>query len=143
MAKRKPRRPRTIDQVGAINDPVDPFGIPPGFDPSQTDSQGGTITWTNSPDPDLMQAIVPSGTPLDTTVVGISRVFDYPSRGNDTWYAPTTAAIARGKFNAAVETVQATAQDIAHAAQSAINYAPIILLALAALYVFSQMGHSK
>lgn len=141
MAKRRPRRPRTFDQFGAASD-FNPFDTPifgqdaPPFDAS-------SVQWIQSSDPDLMQAVVPNGTPLPTDITGISRVFNYPQQGVDTWYAPTTYAIARGKVNAAIETAQAVGNDIAAAAKKAFDYGPMILLGIVAVYLFSQWGKYK
>lgn len=143
--KRK-RKARTFDaagaDLGAIDTNIDPFSTSTPFDPGATDAGGGPVfwNWIPSPDPNMMQATVPTGTPFPSDLVYGGQRNDYPTSGNVTYYAATAAAIARGKINAAVETVQATAEDIAAAAKKALDYGPLILLAVAALFLFSKFG---
>ena len=128
MAKRRPKA-RTFDGVtgAAVSGIMDP-------------ADSG----------DFIHTVVPNDTPtpMDGSVVAVAR--DLPSPGQTTWYSPTTAAIASGRVQAAVDTLEATGAQLTQAGESIIgaasaitqNFIPI-LIGLAALYLLFEFEKSK
>jgi hypothetical protein len=140
--KRKPKsRIYTPDgsDLGAIEDPIDPFGIP------REDQSADPITWVwiPSPDPAMMQATVPMGTPFPPDLISGGARTNYPAQGYVTYYSPTTAAMLSARFNAAVDTVADVGSQAAAAVKKVGDYGPMLLLGLAALFVLFQWEKLK
>lgn len=135
---RRPRRPR--QSFGTMT--YDAMGNPTGIDDSMAGgSAGGTVysDWTPTANPDIVKKVVATGTTGATADGAVSVAVDSP-QGFDTWYKPTPAAYAGGRAQAALDTIQATATQIANAGQFAIaNWMPLLIGGIA-LYAFLKYG---
>jgi hypothetical protein len=140
--KRKPRAhtyaPDGSD-LGAIEDPIEQFGIP------REEQSADPITWVwiPSPDPTMMQATVPMGTPFPPDLISGGQRNNYPAPGYVTYFSPTTATILSARFNAATDTAVDVADKAAAAVKKVADYGPMLLLGLAALFVLFQWEKLK
>lgn len=138
MAKRKPK-PRVFDQNGQ--------DLGAWYDPTSWGAglEAAAVEWQPTSDPDVMRAFVPNNTPRPAEV--LSWTIDYPQPGTTVWYRPTQAALISGRAQAAIETVQATAESVAQTGGQLLNVAGTIgqnlvpiLIGLAALYLIATLG---
>ena len=140
MATRRARRARqTIDGMGFSTSPGGAAFGSPGYQdwgPATPDmSTGG---WVSTDNPDIIKKVVPTGTTGATEDGATTVSVDFPAGGFDTWYKPTAGAYTAGRAQAALDTIQATATQIANVGTGLINNFIPLLLGAAVLFLFLQ-----
>ena len=124
MAGKRTRKPRTINGrlAGVV---YDAMGNVTGVDDS-TIAQSSA--WQPTADPDIVKKQVPTGTAGATADGATSVSVGFPDPGSDTWYKPSDGAYMAGRAQAAIDTIQQTAGQLATIGSTiGNNLVPIVI----------------
>jgi len=118
----------------------DPLGNITGTTDEPIDQAGNRSTdWGPTANPDIVKKVVPTGTMGATDAGAVSVSMNFPA-GYDTWYKPTPAAYAGGRAQAALDTIQATATQIAATGGFLLGNMGPLLLGGVVLYLWLNFG---
>lgn len=134
MAKRRRSRATlqgvTYDAMGNVTGTTDDAPDP---------AQDRSTDWMPTANPDIVKKVVPAGTMGATDAGAVSVSMNFPA-GYDTWYKPTPAAYAGGRAQAALDTIQATATQIAATGGFLLGNMGPLLLGGVVLYLWLNFG---